>query len=171
MGVAHFFILSRVIGFRLQSYRERIWKIAEPALRAEGLELVEIECLRMKSRWLVRIYIDKPGGVTLDDCQAASNLMGDLLDLHDIPPGSYTLEVSSPGLDRPLVREEDFQKYKGSRVNIKTSEKIEGSRNFHGTLLDFADEGGGKALIVDVDGKIYRIPKDKVLKAHLAYEL
>jgi len=155
----------------LQSYRERIREIAEPAIGAEGLELVDIECLRMKSRWLVRIYIDKPGGVTLGDCQAVSNLIGDLLDLHDIPPGPYTLEVSSPGLDRPLVRDEDFKKYRGSRVNVKTSEKIGGSRNFHGVLLDFANEGDGMILIVDVDGKICRIPKDKVLKARLEYEL
>jgi ribosome maturation factor RimP len=80
------------------------------------------------------------------------------------------LEVSSPGLDRPLTRDKDFIKYRGSTVRIKTAEKLDGVKNFHGKLNDYLDENGAKTLIVDVSGKIYHIPRDMVVKAHLVYE-
>ena len=154
----------------VQGYGETIRKLAEPVLEAEGMELIDVECIKMKSRWLVRIYLDKEGGVTLDDCTEASNQMGDILDVHDVPPGAYTLEVSSPGLDRPLVRDKDFMKYKGCKVDIRLHEKIEGIRHFNGRLTDFFEEEGQKILMVDVTGKTYRIPRNLVVKAHLEYE-
>jgi len=154
----------------IQGYGETIRKLAEPVLEAEGMELIDVECIKMKSRWLVRIYLDKEGGVTLDDCTEASNQMGDILDVHDVPPGAYTLEVSSPGLDRPLVRDKDFMKYKGCKVDIRLHEKIEGIRHFNGRLTDFFEEEGQKILMVDVAGKTYRIPRNLVVKAHLEYE-
>ena len=154
----------------IQGYGETIRKLAEPVLEAEGMELIDVECIKMKSRWLVRIYLDKEGGVTLDDCTEASNQMGDILDVHDVPPGAYTLEVSSPGLDRPLVRDKDFMKYKGCKVDIFLHEKIEGIRHFNGRLTDFFEEEGQKILMVDVTGKTYRIPRNLVVKAHLEYE-
>ncbi len=152
------------------TYRERIERLIEPLIAAEHMELVELDCLKMKSRWLVRIYIDKEGGVTLDDCSEVSHQVGDLLDVHGIPPGPYTLEVSSPGLDRPLTKDKDFEKYLGHRVRVRTREKVEGARNFHGKLLDFREEEDGKILFLDVEGKTFRIPRDLVLKANLEYE-
>ena len=152
------------------TYRERIRELIDPMVESEGMEVVDIECLKMKSRWLVRIYIDKEGGVTIDDCMEISKQAGDILDVHDVPPGSYTLEVSSPGLERPLTREKDFIRYRGSTVRIKTVQKLDGVRNFHGKLIDYLDENGAKNVIVDVSGKIYHIPEGIVAKAHLVYE-
>lgn len=155
----------------MQDYREKIRELTESVLAAEGMELVDVECLRMKSRWLVRIFMDKEGGITLDDCQAISHQAGDILDVHDVPPGPYTLEVSSPGLDRPLARDKDFLKYKGSPVDIRLREKLAGVGHIKGLLADFVEEEGRKILIVDVSGTSYRIPREQVAKAHLVYEI
>jgi ribosome maturation factor RimP len=148
-------------------YEGKIRELAEPVVEAEGMELILVECLKMKSRWTVRLYLDKEGGITLDDCAAVSNQLGDLLDVHDVPPGPYTLEVSSPGLDRPLDRDQDFLRYRGAEVSIRLDEKLDGSRNFQGKLIDFVDEDGEKVLLLDVMGTVRRILRDKVIKAHL----
>jgi ribosome maturation factor RimP len=153
-----------------QAYREKIKELIEPVLEDENLELVDIECLKMKIRWMVKIFIDKEGGVTLDDCAEMSHQVGDILDIYDIPPGPYTLEVSSPGLDRPLARDKDFMKYRGHKVHVRVGQKIDGIRNFQGELIDYLDEHGRKVLMIDVAGKTYRIPRDLVVKAHLEYE-
>jgi ribosome maturation factor RimP len=154
-----------------QSYREKMVALLEPVIESEGLELVELECLRGKNRWVVRIYIDKDGGVTVDDCAEISSQVGDLLTVHDIPPDPYTLEVSSPGLDRPLTRERDFIKYRGCNVKIRLAEEREGRKNFKGTLKDYVEDKGEKILVLDVEGTVYRIPRDIVVKANLQYEL
>ena len=153
------------------TYRERIIALIEPAVESEGLELVELECLRMKTRWLVRIFIDREGGATLDDCAALSHQVGDLLNVHDLPPGPYTLEVSTPGLDRPLTRDKDFEKYRGSRVRIRTREPIDGSRNFVGTYVDYAAEGGRRIVTLDVDGRAVRIDRENIQKANVEYDI
>ncbi|MGZ6276059.1 MAG: ribosome maturation factor RimP [Syntrophales bacterium] len=152
------------------TYREKIRQLIEPVIESEGMEIVDVECLKMKFRWLVRLYIDKEGGVTIDDCSEISKQVGDILDIYDVLPGSYTLEVSSPGLDRPLTRDKDFIKYRGSAVRIKTGEKLDGTKNFHGILIDYLEEDGRKTLIVDVSGKNFHILRDLVVKAHLVYE-
>ncbi len=152
------------------TYRGKIRQLIEPVIESEGMEIIDVECLKMKFRWLVRIYIDKEGGVTIDDCSEISKQVGDILDVYDVLPGSYTLEVSSPGLDRPLTRDKDFIKYRGSAVRIKTIEKLDGAKNFHGMLVDYLEEDGRKTLIVDVSGKSFHIPRDLVTKAHLVYE-
>jgi len=153
----------------LKKLREDIWNLAEPVIESEGLELIQVECLRMKTRWLVRIYMDREGGVTLDDCSEISNQIGDILDVHDLPPGPYTLEVSSPGLDRPLVRDKDFTRYQGCEVNVRLEEKVEGIRHFRGRLLEYLEEDGRKMLVIEMDSKLYRIPKDLIIKANLVY--
>ena len=144
--------------------------MVEPVLESEHFELVDVECLKMKTRWMVRIFLDKMGGITLDDCAEVSHQVGDILDVHDIPPGSYTLEVSSPGLNRPLVRDIDFVKYRGNNIVVNVYEKIDGIRNFKGKLVDYLDDNDQKILVMDVEGKTYRIPKDLVVKAHLEYD-
>jgi len=152
------------------TYREKIIELIEPTVESEGLELVELECLKMKTRWLVRIFIDREGGATLDDCTAVSHQVGDLLNVHDLPPGPYTLEVSTPGLDRPLTRDKDFEKYRGARVRIRTREPIEGSRNFLGTYVEYSTEGGRRIVTVEVDGRTVRIDRENIQKANLEYE-
>ena len=154
-----------------RDYETKIRELAEPVVEAEGMELIYAECLKMKTRWVVRLFLDKEGGVTLDDCAAISDQLGDIFDVHDVPPGRYTLEVSSPGLDRPLERDKDFLKYRGADVFIRVDEKIDGTRNFRGKLVDFIDEDGRKTVILDVAGIVRCIPRDRVIKAHLIYQL
>jgi len=174
-AVAHFFFPRRYKNQTktadiMHTYDEEIKQLIEPLLESENMEMIDLECLKMKSRWLVRIYIDKAEGVTINDCSEISNQAGDILDVHNVPPGPYTLEVSSPGLDRPLTRDKDFIKYRGHKVYIKVNEKLEGIKNFRGKLIDYLHENDRKTLIVDVAGKIYHIPRDLIAKANLEYE-
>ena len=147
--------------------KEKIWQLAEPIAASEGMELIHVECLKMHSRWVFRLYLDKEGGVTLNDCTEVSNQLGDVLDVHDLSRGPYTLEVSSPGLDRPISRDQDFQKFQGAKVKIKTHSKIDGMKNFQGILVDFVEEDGRKIARIDVAGKIYSIPKNEIAKTNL----
>jgi ribosome maturation factor RimP len=148
--------------------KEKIRQLAEPVIVSEGMELVHVECIKMHTRWIIRLFLDKENGITLDDCTNISNQLGDIFDIREVIKGAYTLEVSSPGLDRPISRDQDFVKYKNSMVNIKTSMKIEGSKNFHGILLDYIEEAGQKLVLIDIAGKIHRIPKQDIAKANLA---
>ena len=147
--------------------KNKIWQLAEPVAASEGMELIHVECLKMHSRWVFRLFLDREDGVTLDDCTTVSNQLGDILDVHELSQGPYVLEVSSPGLDRPISRDSDFEKFQGAQVKIKTHIKIDGSKNFQGKLVDFVDEDGRKTVHVDVDGKIYSIPKVEIAKANL----
>ena len=153
-----------------QIYREKIWNLVEPVIESEDMELVDVECLNMKSRWLVRIYMDKEEGVTLDDCSEISSQVGDLLDIHEVLPTSYILEVSSPGLNRPIARERDFIKFRGHNIKVKVKDSTDGKKIFRGELVDFFDEDGEKILVVDAEGKTYRIPRETVVKANIEYE-
>jgi len=120
---------------------EHVREVAERVTASSGLELVELEFRGAggKARML-RLFIDKPGGVTHADCEAVSREVGTILDVEDaVPGGSYTLEVSSPGLDRKLTRPEDFARFVGSRVKLMTREPIEGNRFFEGRLESFQD--------------------------------
>jgi len=148
--------------------KEKVRQLAEPVVDSEGMELIHVECIKMHTRWIIRLFLDKEGGITLDDCANISNQLGDIFDIREVINGSYTLEVSSPGLDRPISRDQDFIKYKNFRVNVKTGVKIEGMKNFHGILKDYIEEAGRKFVLIDIAGKIYRIPRQDIAKAHLA---
>ena len=155
----------------VDTLRDKIWALLEPVVAANGMELIYAECLRMPSRWIVRIFLDREGGITLDDCSGISHQAGDILDVHDTPPGPYTLEVSSPGLDRPLYRDQDFLKYRGSMIRLKTDRKIEGVKHFKGKLLDYREEGGEKLLLLGAGDKTYRIPREAFVRANLEYDI
>ena len=148
--------------------KEKIRQLAEPVVVSEGIELIHVECVKMHTRWIIRLFLDKENGVTLADCANISNQLGDLFDIREVIKGAYTLEVSSPGFDRPLSRDQDFVKYKNSKVNIKTNVKIEGIKNFHGILLGYIEEAGQKLVLIEIAGKIHRIPKQDIAKANLA---
>ena len=148
--------------------KEKIRQLAEPVVVSEGIELIHVECVKMHARWIIRLFLDKENGVTLADCANISNQLGDLFDIREVIKGAYTLEVSSPGFDRPLSRDQDFVKYKNSKVNIKTNVKIEGIKNFHGILLGYIEEADQKLILIDIAGKIHRIPKQDIAKANLA---
>ena len=151
--------------------RDKLWTLLAPVVESNGMELIYAECLRMPSRWVVRIFLDKEGGITLDDCSQVSHQAGDVLDVNDTPPGPYTIEVSSPGLDRPLFRDQDFLKFRGSMVRVKTDRKIEGSKYFKGEILDYVEEGGERFLLLRAGEKTYRIPRGAFVKANLEYEI
>ncbi|PKN35425.1 MAG: ribosome maturation factor RimP [Deltaproteobacteria bacterium HGW-Deltaproteobacteria-19] len=147
---------------------EAIWNLAEPTAEAEGVELIHVECIRMKTRWIVRIFLDKAEGITVDDCTRVSHVLGDLLEVHDLPPGPYTLEVSSPGPNRPLFRDCDFVRFCGNPVMLRLDGSLEGRRNLRGTLLEYEAGEAEKALLVEEDGTVHRIPRKAVVKANLA---
>jgi len=138
-------------------------QILDPIILEEGLELVDIEYRREGRGKILRIYIDKEGGVTIGDCTKVSRELGILLDIHDVVPGPYTLEVSSPGLNRALRKPRDFERFKGRKVRIKTRNNVEERRFFIGRLLDFVNN----VASVDVDGRTYLIPYEEIEKANL----
>jgi ribosome maturation factor RimP len=138
-------------------------KIAAPLCEAEGVELVHIEYQRETSGRILRLYIDKPGGITLDDCVGVSRQFSDLLDAKIETEESYSLEVSSPGSDRPLGKALDFEKFKGNVAKIKTSLPIDGQKKFKGVLLGIS-EGAVKLLINE---KTVAIPFQDIIKARL----
>ena len=119
---------------------DRIREICERVAADSGLEVVEVEMKGGGKARTLRIYLDKPGGVTLDDCAAVSREVGTILDVEDvIPGGQYTLEVSSPGLDRKLLKPADYERFAGSLVKLQTRDAINGSRNFQGRLQGLRD--------------------------------
>jgi ribosome maturation factor RimP len=146
----------------------RVEGILRPLLNAEGLSLVDVEYKREQGGWVLRVFIDKEGSVTLEDCARVSREFGQLLDVEDIIPTSYHLEVSSPGLDRPLKKEADFVKYSGRRVRIKTTEPVAGRRNFKGALLGCTE---GKVMVEVEKNDVFTIPLTSILKANLEIEL
>lgn len=148
---------------------EEIQGLVEPVVVDHGLELVDLDLLRGRGPWVVRVIVDTQEGdgrVSVERCAALSRELGSLFDAHDTIPARYTLEVSSPGLDRRLGREKDFAAVCGSEVSLETRAPLEGRRRFRGRLLAFAD---GEARLA-VDGREVVIPFASVAKAHRIYE-
>lgn len=143
--------------------KERVKTLIDPILFEQGLELVEMEYRRESRGWVLRIYIDKEGGVTLDDCTRVSQEVGRLLDVEDFITNPYILEVSSPGLTRPLKTERDFRKVKHQWVRVRTFEPIMERREFKGKLLEVSDQG----IEIEMEGKRIPIPFSKIGKANL----
>ena len=135
-----------------------------PYLSSNGFELVDIEYVKEGSNYFLRIFVDKEGGIDIDDCGRISEFMSEQLDKNDPVSDVYFLEVSSPGAERPLRKEEDVRKAIGKHVYITTYEPISGAKEFEGLLLSF---DGGNA-VVRTGKKEYTIPYDKVAGARLA---
>jgi len=129
---------------------EHVRAVVERVASSSGLEVVEVEFRGGGKSRMLRIFIDKPGGVTHEDCANLSREVGTILDVEDAVPGSYVLEVSSPGLDRRLVRPQDFERFVGSRVKLTTRQPINGNRHFQGMLESFHD---GKVKLDITPGK------------------
>ncbi|HHQ42024.1 MAG TPA: ribosome maturation factor RimP [Chromatiales bacterium] len=140
--------------------------LLEPAVSRLGYELVGVE-YHGGRRALLRLYIDREGGVSVEDCQRVSCQVSGLLDVEDPIPGPYTLEVSSPGLDRPLFRAADFQRFAGREVRIRTDVPLEGRRNFRGVLRGLR----GDEVLVEVDGAELALPVERIEQARLVPEL
>ncbi|MEA1889997.1 MAG: ribosome maturation factor RimP [Pseudomonadota bacterium] len=135
----------------------------EPVVESMAYELVGVELTGSGNGTILRIYIDAEKGITVEDCQAVSYQISGLLDVEDPLQNRYTLEVSSPGLDRPLVKPEHFEQFIGELVKIRSTEPVLGRKNFKGVLESF----DGKNLFVEVDNEEYEIPLDIVEKANL----
>jgi ribosome maturation factor RimP len=118
---------------------EHVRQIAERVTASQGLELVEVEFRGGGKARMLRLFIDKPGGVTHEDCAFVSRELGTILDVEDVIPGAYTLEVSSPGLDRKLTKPSDFERFAGSLVRLIAREPVDGSRHFEGRLQGLRD--------------------------------
>ena len=143
---------------------ERVKSIAIPLFTELELELVDVEFRREAGGWILRVYLDKSGGVTLGDCQRVSEELSDLLDVENLINHPYTLEVSSPGLNRPLGREADFLRFAGQRARVTTSQAVAGQRRFLGVLKGYED---GRVVLEREDGTVVSIPYVLISKARL----
>ena len=134
---------------KAQIYEAKTEELILPILEKMNFELVDVEYVKEGSTWYLRAYIDKEGGITINDCEAVARQMNELLDREDFIPDSYTFEVSSPGLGRPLKKEKDFVRNMGKEVEIRTYRAIERCKEFRGTLTAFDKES---VTIVDETG-------------------
>ncbi len=147
---------------------ERIVAIAERAAAREGLEVWDLEVLGAGRSRLIRIYIDKPGGVTLDDCELMSQQVGTVLDVEDIVPDQhYHLEVSSPGVERRLFKPEQFARFAGQKARIAMREAVENRRRWEGTIAGVEE---GIVLFETTTGASMRLSLDQIEKANLKFE-
>jgi ribosome maturation factor RimP len=141
--------------------------LVESLLQSEGLELIDLEFRKEGRGWVLRVFMDKPGGVTLDDCAEISRQLGDQFEVEDLIPHAYTLEVSSPGLDRPLKKEKDFLRSIGKKVQFSTKVPLEKQSFFKGILLDYQVSG---SLRLAENKKTWEVPVEIITKARLVYE-
>lgn len=148
--------------------REEVERLVFPILEEEGMELVDIEYKMGRGRGILRLYIDKPGGVKIDDCERVSKRIDPILDRSDIIGGHYLLEVSSPGLDRPLKREKDFKRFMGRLIKVKTFSPINNQKTFVGTLKDYKE---GVVTLETKEEKIIQISLGNIAKANLEIEI
>ncbi len=153
---------------KIEGLEDRVRALAEPVVEGLGIEVVDVVYTSEYGRRVLRIFIDKPGGVTVDDCSTVSRELGTVLDVEDPIPQRYTLEVSSPGLDRLLVKERDFQKSIGKKVKVRTKEAIEGRKNFKAAV---AGVENGMVFLKDADGKNWEIALSNIDKARLEIEI
>lgn len=120
-----------------EEYEKRTEELILPLLNEHNFELVDVEYVKEGSNWFLRAYIDKPGGITVDDCEIISRALSDLLDKHDFIPDSYILEVSSPGLGRQLKKDRDFQRSLEEEVDVKLYKAVDKQKEFTGLLTGF----------------------------------
>ena len=133
---------------------DELRKLLEPSIERLGYELADLEVKLGGKNGVVRVFIDHPDGIGLDDCEKVSLAVSALLDVEDPLPGQYNLEVSSPGLDRKLTKVEHFQRFKGEIVKVQMRFPIEGRKRFRGTLMSSDDEN----IVVEVDGESHSLP-------------
>lgn len=154
-----------------QQVQERVQSLAAPLVAAEGLELIDVEFLREREGWVLRLFIDRPGqgGIGLDDCTRVSQVVGAMLDVEDVIAHEYGLEVSSPGLNRPLTKREHYKQVRGKKVRVKTFGPLfEPPRKSFVGVLEEIDEDF-VTVAVEGAGK-FQIPFKDIAKANLEFE-
>ncbi|ADG82230.1 ribosome maturation factor RimP [Thermincola potens] len=143
-----------------------VTELAVPIVENAGMELVDVEYVKEGAHWYLRVFIDKPQGVSLDDCQMIAQRLDPLLDEKDPIPHEYMLEVSSPGLDRPLKKPADFARYAGRKVKVSTYAPIDGKKEFIGELKGLIDN----EVVIGICGTDKALPLDKVSSVRLEIE-
>ncbi|MEI3522554.1 ribosome maturation factor RimP [Laedolimicola intestinihominis] len=150
-----------------EEYEQKTEKLLMPIMEANGFELVDVEYVKEAGNWYLRAYIDKPGGITVDDCEVVNRELGDLLDRDDFIDDSYILEVSSPGLGRPLKKERDFIRSKGEEVEIRTYRMVDRQKEFRGVLKAWDKD---TVTIETEDGQEQIFDRDNIALIRLAFD-
>lgn len=140
-----------------------VWSLLQPVIEAMGYEFVGAQLGQAENGMTLRVYIDNAEGINLDDCSAVSRQVSAALDVDDLIDGAYMLEVSSPGLDRPLFTLAQYKQHVGQTVNIKLRELVSGRRRFTGLLTAVEED----LALVEIDGTVYDLPMDKIESARL----
>ncbi len=149
------------------TYESRTEKLLLPIMEEHNFELVDVEYIKEGGNWYLRAYIDKPGGITIDDCVLVSRATSEILDKEDFIEEAYTFEVSSPGLMRPLKKEKDFKRNLGKAVEIRTYKMIDKSKEFTGVLTNYSED----TITINVEEKELVFAKADVALVRLAFEL
>ena len=149
-----------------ETVASKIEEIAQRVAQSEGIEVVDVEVKGGGNNRFVRISIDKPAGVTHADCELISQQVGTILDVEDVVPGHYTLEVSSPGVERKLFKPQDYERFQGKKARITLREPVENQRYWEGTLAGYGDG----IITLDAGGRELRFPFEQVEKANLKFE-
>lgn len=150
-----------------ESYEQKTEELVLPIIEANRFELVDVEYVKEGGTWYLRAYIDKPGGITVDDCEIVNRALSDLLDEKDFIEESYILEVSSPGLGRPLKKERDFERSLGEEVEIRTYRMIEKQKEFRGVLKAYDKD---TVTIVTDEEEEQIFPRDNIALIRLAFD-
>lgn len=151
---------------RREEYEQKAEKLLTPIVEANGFELVDVEYVKEVGEWYLRGYIDKPGGITVNDCEVVSRAFSDKLDEHDFIEESYIMEISSPGLDRPLKKDKDFERNMGKMVELRTYRPIEKQKEFCGVLAAY----DGNSVTIEEDGESRTFDKKEIALIRLYIE-
>ncbi|BCJ95189.1 ribosome maturation factor RimP [Anaerocolumna cellulosilytica] len=150
-----------------EEYELKTEKLLEPIIQKNNFDLVDVEYVKEGGNWYLRAYIDKEGGISVDDCELISRALSDLLDEHDFIPDAYILEVSSPGLGRQLKKEKDFARSINKEVEIKLFKGIDKQKEFVGLLTEYDQE----KLVVELEnGNMLEIPRSNIALIRLAFD-
>lgn len=151
---------------RREEYEQKAEALLAPIVEQAGFELVDVEYVKEAGNWYLRGYIDKPGGITVNDCEDVSRAFSDRLDEKDFIEDSYIMEISSPGLDRPLKKDKDFARSMGKLVEVRTYRPIEKQKEFCGILHAY----DGASVTIDEDGTLRTFEKKEIALIRLAIE-
>jgi ribosome maturation factor RimP len=167
MGLVPIFLFLEFLNRYMQKASAKLQEITRGVVEPMGYELVGVEYLSgYQGGNLLRVYIDHENGINVDDCAAVSHQLSGVLDVEDPLPGQYSLEVSSPGMDRPIFDAEQFERHVGQKVNVKLDPSIGGRRKYKGLLLGLEDDH----ILVEVDGEVYPLYLDQIQEARLVPE-
>lgn len=150
---------------------QRLQAMGEQVARQLGFELVQVQLVKERGTWFLRYFLDRPGGISINDCESFSRRIDPMLDAEDPIPHSYTLEVSSAGLDRPLLKEADYERFAGRLVHLRLHEPIEGRRRWSGRLKGLEQGHDGRLAVLESEAGRLEIPYERIAQARLIPEL